>query len=128
VVAEAPYSSFREVAFDRLGQAFETGPWLGKTLFRPILWSGLLYGRWKYGVDLDAASPERALAGISVPLLLIHGSVDDNVPLRHCLTLRDGGPDRVLWEVPGAHHTAALETAPAEYEARVLAFFKKATR
>lgn len=32
VVAESPFASFREVAYNRFGQQFHTGPWLGRNL------------------------------------------------------------------------------------------------
>jgi len=37
VGAESPFSSLREIGFDRVGQAFHTGPWLGRTLLRPVI-------------------------------------------------------------------------------------------
>ena len=35
VVAESSFASFREIAYDRIGQAFHAGPWLGRTFFGP---------------------------------------------------------------------------------------------
>jgi uncharacterized protein len=35
VAAESPFSTFREIAYDRVGQFFYTGPWLGRTFLRP---------------------------------------------------------------------------------------------
>jgi len=31
------FLSFREVAYDRVGQFFRVGPWLGRTVLRPIV-------------------------------------------------------------------------------------------
>ena len=39
---------------------------------------------------------------------------------------RIAGPDASLWAVPDAPHIKAIETAPAEYERRVVAFFDEA--
>lgn len=52
VVAESPFATFREAAYDRLGQQFSTGPWLGRTLLRPAFDAGILYARVRYSVDL----------------------------------------------------------------------------
>src|SRR5208337_336755 len=35
VAAESPFASFREIGYDRVGQFFHTGPWLGRTALRP---------------------------------------------------------------------------------------------
>lgn len=37
VVAESSFSNFHEIAYDRVGQFFHTGTWLGRTLFRPAI-------------------------------------------------------------------------------------------
>ncbi len=39
---------------------------------------------------------------------------------------RIAGPEASLWNVPDAPHIKAIETAPAEYERRVVAFFDEA--
>src|SRR5437773_6010503 len=83
VIAEAPYASFREIAYDRIGQPFHLGPWFGMTVGRPIIEFGMLYARAKYQVNLEQASPAAALQGSSVPVLLIAGLADDNIPIRH---------------------------------------------
>ncbi len=53
VAAESPFSSFREVAHDRFGQFFHTGPWLGRTLLRPVVDFSFLYAKWKYKLDFE---------------------------------------------------------------------------
>ena len=35
LAAESSFSTFREIAYDRMGQPFHLGPWFGRTLFRP---------------------------------------------------------------------------------------------
>jgi uncharacterized protein len=120
VVAEAPFADFREVAYDRLAQNTALPP----RLFWPIIDLGLIYGRLRYRVDLDRASPAAALRTTSVPILLIHGIEDRNIPIRHSRELHAVNPAAtVLWEVPGGHHVDALATAGPEYVARVLDWF-----
>jgi hypothetical protein len=72
-VAESSFSSFRAAAYDRLGQQFHTGPWLGKTILRPAIPVAFLYARLRYHIDLAQSSAEDAAAHTSVPILLIHG-------------------------------------------------------
>ena len=37
IVAESPFASFRQIAYIRVGQFFNTGHWLGNTLLRPAV-------------------------------------------------------------------------------------------
>jgi predicted alpha/beta-fold hydrolase len=57
VAAESPFSSFREIAYDRVGQFFDTGPWLGRTILRPVVEFAFGYARWKYKMNFDQVSP-----------------------------------------------------------------------
>ena len=125
VVAESPFASFREVAYARLGRQFHTGPWLGRTFFRPTVDAGFLYLRLRYGLNMEEASPERAVEGARTPVLLIHGLDDRNIPPFHSDEIQAHNPtDIVVWKVPGAVHTGAHQVAPEEFERRVLGWFE----
>jgi len=128
VVAESSFSSFREIAYDRMGQRFGTGPWVGRTALRPVVEIALLLVRIRYHVDLTQASPENAIAHTHVPVLLIHGMVDSNIPLRHSLRLVSHNPQLTLWQVPGADHCGAISVAPSEFEQRVVSWFNGYSR
>jgi fermentation-respiration switch protein FrsA (DUF1100 family) len=123
VVAESSFDNFREIAYDRMGQPFHLGPWVGRTIFLPIVESAFLRARWKYGLDMSQVSPEDAVAHTRVPVLLIHGAIDSNIPVRHSRMIHGDDPQTVLWEVPGADHCGAIAVAPREFESRVLGFF-----
>jgi uncharacterized protein len=123
VAAESPFANFREVAYDRMGQPFTLGPWVGRTVLRPLVEIAFLRARWKYGFNMDQASPEDSVALTSVPVLLIHGQVDRNIPVRHSWRIRERNPNTQLWEVPGADHCGALSAAPEEFERRLVAWF-----
>lgn len=124
VAAESPFSSMREVAYDRLGQRFRAGELVGRTLFRPLINEAFLYARLHDGVDFDQASPANAVAQTHVPILLIHGTADFNIPVRHCQDIvRDHSGPMEFWQVPGAVHTGALGRAPQEFERRVMEWF-----
>jgi fermentation-respiration switch protein FrsA (DUF1100 family) len=62
----------------------------------------------------------------STPFLLI--AAGDSTDEPHAVAyLRTAAPDRVQsWTVPGASHVHALDTAPAEWSARVTSFFDRA--
>jgi hypothetical protein len=124
VVAESPFATFREVAYARFGRPFHTGPWLGRTFFRPTVDVGFLYIRLRYGLNMEAASPEQAVVGMKTPILLIHGLDDHNIPPYNSDLIEAKNPSSiVVWKVPGAAHTGAHNAAPQEFERRVLGWF-----
>ena len=123
VAVESPFSTFREIAYDRMGQPFRFGPWIGRTLLRPLVEVAFLRARWKYGLKMEEISPEDSVAGTTIPVLLIHGEIDSNIPVRHSEAIHQRAPKTQLWEVPGADHCGAISTAPQEFERRLLAWF-----
>jgi pimeloyl-ACP methyl ester carboxylesterase len=123
VAAESSFSSFREIAYDRMGQPFHLGPWLGRSLLRPVIEFAFLYVRWKYHLDLQQASPENSVAATPVPVFLIHGQIDSNIPVRHSRRIQARNRNAVLWEVPNADHCGAISAAPTEFELRLQAWF-----
>ena len=125
VVAESPFASFREVAYARFGREFHTGPWIGKTFFRPTVEVGLLFVRVRYGLDMERATPKEAVEKNETPILLIHGLSDRNIPPYHADEIQAHNPaEVVVWKVPGAAHTRAHQVAPVEFESRVLGWFE----
>lgn len=128
VVAESSFASFREVSYVRIGEWFGTGPWLGRTLFRPVVGFGILYARYKYGVDLAEDNPAQAVSASRVPVLLIHGLLDNNIPPYNSEMIlaisRSSNPNVSLWEPPDAGHCGAMGAEPREYERRVVGWFQ----
>lgn len=128
VVAESPFANFREASFDRIGQQLGLGEWAGRILLRPAIETGLVYTRWKYGVDLSGDEPDRAVANSRVPVLLIHGLKDNNLPARHSemILARNHGrnPNVSLWEPVLAGHCGAANAEPLEFEQRVIGWFE----
>ena len=123
VAAESSFSSFREIAYDRMGQPFHLGPWFGRTLLRPVVEFAFLYTRSKYRLDMQQVSPEKSVAETKVPVFLIHGEIDSNIPPRHSRRIQARNRNAVLWGVPNADHCGAISAAPQEFEQRVLAWF-----
>jgi pimeloyl-ACP methyl ester carboxylesterase len=64
-----------------------------------------------------------------VPILLIHGLSDDNIPFRQSKRIRSQNPsDITLWKVPGAGHRGAVNVAPQEFDSRVVGWFNSHDR
>lgn len=120
VVAESSFATFEEIAGDRLSQV--SG--LPRAVFWPVVQLGFLYARCRYGIDLRKASPVDAVRAARIPILLIHGARDSNIPMRHSLELQSANPRAArLWVVPEAGHAECLSVAGPDYQRRVLAWF-----
>jgi len=121
-VAEGSFATFEEIAYDRMHQRFSLpGP-----AFWPVVQLAFLYTRGRYGIDLGRISPEDSLRATRVPVLLIHGARDNNVPPRHSMELEAANPRAAeLWLVPGAGHIDCPDVGGSEYQRRVLAWFEK---
>jgi pimeloyl-ACP methyl ester carboxylesterase len=128
VAAESPFSTFPEIAYDRVGQFFHTGPWLGRTLLLPVVEAAFAYARWHYHIDLARVSPMEAASSSQVPILLIHGMQDGNIPVRHSRAIKAHDPDLVLWEVPGADHCGAISVAPTQFREKLITWFSSHSR
>jgi uncharacterized protein len=124
VAVESPFSTAREMSFERVSGPLHFGPWFGRTLGRPAIWSAVVYTHVRYGIDLLQPSPLDAAAHSSVPVLLIHGEDDRNIAPRHSQLIVAAAPGHAeLWLVPHAGHTRAWAVAHREFEARLLRWF-----
>jgi pimeloyl-ACP methyl ester carboxylesterase len=122
VVAEGGYGDFWRNA---LGQGYTDSVLVAyfEAIYR---WTMRLTYRLVTGVDMSQLSPVSAIDRIAPrPILLIYGSEE--------VSLNGGrqqqaaaGENAELWVVPGAGHGNYLETAPDEYERRVITFLDAA--
>jgi dipeptidyl aminopeptidase/acylaminoacyl peptidase len=102
VVAVAPFSSLREVIGD-YRQKYLPRP-LG---FIPDGWfqGAIQSAAWWANFDPDESAPIRAVRRSKAATLLIHGSADTQVPLRHSQALlQAAGGNARLFVLPGAIH------------------------
>jgi hypothetical protein len=124
VVAESPFASFRQISYVRVGQIFRSGEWLGQYALRPSVELAFVYARLTRGMKLTSASPQQSVVGSRIPILLIHGLADDNIPSQQSEMIRAHNPtDITLWEVPYAGHCGAVSAGPEEFDNRVLRWF-----
>jgi pimeloyl-ACP methyl ester carboxylesterase len=82
-----------------------------------------LYTRWKYGLDIERISPEDAVGATQIPIFLIQGQLDNNIPIRHSTRILARTQKAVLWVVPYAGHSSAIGTAAEELERRLIDCF-----
>jgi pimeloyl-ACP methyl ester carboxylesterase len=121
VVADSPFATFREIGDERLQQVSR----MPEPVVWPIARLGFAYARVRYGLDLSTASPVAAVRSTHVPVLLIHGTADRNIPLHHSLELQAANPPATkLWVVRGAGHVESLGMDPQGYARRVTEWFE----
>lgn len=91
----------------------------------PFVGLNALYAKAFIGVWPSDVNPAQAIGTTPSPVLLIHGTDDSQIPVRHAEHLYENAPrDRVdLWLIEGADHGTTMVAAGAEYEKRVTAFF-----
>lgn len=121
IVADCPFASFKEIAYERLHQV--SG--IPQPLFWPVIHLGFVYAGLRYGVDLRSAAPLEAIRAAHIPVLLIHGTADRNIPPHHSRELHAANPAMTrLWLVPGAGHVSSLSTDPQNYIRNVVSWFE----
>ena len=125
VAVESPYSTFREISYERLGRGTHTGTLFWRTVGRRVIEVAIVYTRLRYGIYLPDADPEAAVEHSTVPSLLIAGTADKNIPMHHAEELESVCPTHcALWIVPGADHGGASTVAHVEFERRILDWFQ----
>jgi pimeloyl-ACP methyl ester carboxylesterase len=124
VVAESPFASLERIGQARVAERLPLPPVLGRPMALPIVLSGFLYARLRYGIDLFDASPETAVRRSTIPILLIHGLKDTRTSAENSRILAASNPRIVLWLVPDAGHTNASVVEPVEFRKRVLEWFR----
>jgi len=118
VVAESAFSSFPEIAIERVGRI--------TPLASPLVSSGILWARLRYGTNLRDSSALEAIRRSRTPVLLIHGLEDRLTAPENSRRLADANPAITqLWMIPAAGHANAWATAGKEFESRVLAWFDR---
>lgn len=124
IAVESPFSTAREMSYERVSGPLHLGPWFGETLGRPAIWSAVIYARLRYGIDLLQPSPLDAVVHSKVPVLLIHGDADRSIAPRHSQLIANAAPSHVeFWLVPHAGHTMGWAAAHQEFESRLLGWF-----
>jgi len=125
VAVESPFSTFREIAYDRMAQHTPFGTRFWRSAGRPVIEIALAYAKLRYDVDLTKANPEEAMEHSRVPALLIAGTADRNIPMRHSAELiRTSGSHAQMWVVSGADHGGAVSVAHDEFQRRILDWFR----
>lgn len=88
-----------------------------------------LMGRILYGYDFGTARPVDTIRAIAPrPVLMIHGTADQLIPVSEVDALHAAYPAAEIWKVADATHSNSFNTAPGEYTRRIVAFFDQSLK
>jgi pimeloyl-ACP methyl ester carboxylesterase len=126
VAVEDPFANFREISYERLGNATRMSTLFWRTLGAPVVETAIVYSLLRYHIYLPNAAPSDAVVQSHVPTLLITGTEDRDIPMHHAQELQASCESHcALWIVSGAGHGGAAVVAPVTFEFSVLGFFQK---
>lgn len=120
IVADSPYASLSQV----VERQFFFLPGLLKW---PVVTLTRLYAKLLLGLDIDKLAPINTVPNLQIPLLLIHGEADSQIPADHSRQIAaNANPNLTeLWLIPGADHGQAHALEGSKYEERILNFFSR---
>lgn len=110
VVADSAFASYQSEASDVMANSWIT--WL----FQPL----------PYFLVSDAYAPESTMAALKgIPLIVIHGTADRVVPIRHGRRIYQlaAGP-KEFWEVPGGRHIDSMTRKDGEFRERLIRYLE----
>jgi len=70
-------------------------------------------------------SPALVIKDTKIPILVIHGEKDTQIPVENAYLLKESNPNIEFWIVKGADHGQAYALYKSEYEERIKDFLKK---
>jgi len=91
----------------------------------PLILLVRLWTRLFLGIDIARDSPERSIARLTIPVLLIHSEKDSLIPVEQAYRLKRAYPPSSLWVVPGADHGRQRAEQEGEYRQRIKGFFQE---
>ena len=120
LVADSPYADASDL-IAREAARKTPFPLLLMPIFIPTT---KLMAKGIYGIDIGELVPEQAVAGLGYPVLIIHGTEDQRVPLdQGQRVVQAAAEGSFLWRLPGVDHVDVFLTFPDEYVGRVTVYF-----
>jgi len=122
VIADSPFSDLTSYLDENLSVWSNLPSFFNKTtLFTMKLLTG---------VDTKDVSPVNEIGKIYPrPVLLIHSTDDELIPVKHSYILKEASGDNVeLWETSGASHIKTYKEYPDEYIKKVLDFINNSIK
>lgn len=91
----------------------------------PFVFLTDIYAKIFLGININDVSPLNAVKEVNVPILLIHGGKDSQIPVENSILLDENAKNSELWIIENADHGQNHALKKQEYEKRILDFFEK---
>ncbi len=90
----------------------------------PFVELAKLYGKIFFGINTDSVRPVDEIRGLDIPVFLIHGSDDKQIPVDNTKRLYKAANKNStkLWIVEGASHGRTISKNKEEYQSRIKEF------
>lgn len=99
------------------------------SIFGPLKWPFItttnILTKIIFGVHPEDVSPAQAVRNSTVPIFVIHGEKDSQIPVESAYILKESNPDIEILIVPGVDHGYAHAMLKDEYERKIKEFLKK---
>ena len=107
LVADSPYAKASELIAREAARKTVFPGWL-TPIFVP---TAVLMANWFYDIDLGTLVPEDAVADLTYPILVIHGTAHSRIPYQQGLRVQQSAPGgSTIWLVPDVDHVDAFAT------------------
>lgn len=117
IIADSPYANL-EMMVKRIFAIF--GP-----LKFPFVETTNLLALITFGVHPRDVSPALAAKDLKIPILVIHGEKDTQIPVENTYALKKSNPEIELWIAKNADHGEIYALYKGEYERKVKDFLKR---
>ena len=120
LAADSPFANASDLIAREAARKTPIPGWL-TPIFIP---ASKLMAKGIYGINIGALGPERAVATLDYPVLVIHGIADERIPWEQGQKVVEAAKEgSSIWLVPGVDHVDAFLTHPEEYAGRVSEYF-----
>ncbi|MGI8518952.1 MAG: alpha/beta hydrolase [Acidimicrobiia bacterium] len=127
VIVDSPNIDFEQTV--DLGASQRSLPFIGLPIPGTLVWTAKQIASLRFGVDWESVDYLPEAEQLEVPVLVIHGTEDETVPLQSSQDLVAARPDLVrISIVPGAGHVRSWNVDAASYEAAVTGFLAEVSQ
>ena len=74
----------------------------------------IFFGKWPKDI-----SPALAVRDYDVPIFIIHGEKDSQIPVENAYALKENNPNIEFWIVEGADHGQVYAFHPKKYKTKI---------
>jgi len=112
VVADSPFADVQ----DRISKEAARKTPMPEGLVGIFLPPTRLFADLFYGIHLGSLRPERDVAKLAYPVLIIHGEADERIPISESRRVYEAAPaGSEFWTLPGVTHADGFPAQPDEY-------------